>query len=155
MRAGLPRGLGEPAGPLLLLTSGVLVALALFAGGGSTYARLAWIGGASLLVAAAALALGLWGILRWPRLDRPALLFVALLAAFVTWSALTVLWSVTPDSSWEYANRGFVYFAFVVLGLLVGAAVPRPALALAGGLTILLASVLLWALAGKVVPDLF
>src|SRR5215210_7763956 len=155
MRAGLPRGLGEPAGPLLLLASGLLVALALFVGGGSSYARLAWIGSASLAVAAAAVAVGLWGVLRWPRLDRFGLLFVALLGAFVTWSALTVLWSVTPDSSWEYANRGFVYFAFVVLGLVVGVVVPRPVPALAGGLTILLAAVFLWALAGKVIPNLF
>jgi O-Antigen ligase len=155
MHAGLVRGAGAPAGPLILLGSGLLAALALFAGDGSSYAALAVIGTAALLAAGAALALGFWGVLPWPELDWAGKALVLLLAAFVVWNGASVLWSITPDRSWEYFNRGSVYFAFGVLGLFLGAALPQPARSVAALLTVLVAAVIAWALLGKVVPDLF
>jgi tetratricopeptide (TPR) repeat protein len=154
MHAGLLRGAAAP-GPALLLGSGVLVAFALFAGDGSSYGSLVWIGALALLAAGVLLALSLWGVLPWPRLDRAGLACVVLLAALVVWMGLSVVWSVAPDRSWDYANRGLVYLAFLVIGLVVGAADRRAVQAAAGGLAALLAAVLVWALAGKVIPSLF
>jgi hypothetical protein len=155
MHAGLVRGAGAPAGPLILLASGLLATLALFAGDGSAYGALAGIGTLALVAAGTALTLGFWGVLPWPELDRAAKALVLLLAAFVVWNVLSVLWSITPDRSWEYFNRGFVYLAFTVLGLFLGAALPQPARSVAALLTVLLSAAIGWALLGKVVPDLF
>jgi tetratricopeptide (TPR) repeat protein len=155
MRAGLPRNAGELAGPVLLLAGGALTAAALFAGDGSTYGPLVGIGGAAVAIAGAALALALLGLLPWPQLDRMGLACVALLAGMVVWIGLSVLWSVTPDRSWEYFNRGLVYLAFAALGLFVAATVPGALRLVAAGLAVLLAAVIVWALAGKVVPALF
>ena len=63
---------------------------------------------------------------------------VALLAtAFVVWNGLTILWSVAPDRSWDYFNRGLVYLAFARRRAVRSASAPRaPRLAawLLGGL---------------------
>jgi O-Antigen ligase len=154
MHAGLLRGAAAP-GPALLLGSGVLLAFALLGGDGSSYGSLVWIGALALLAAGVLLALSLWGVLPWPRLDGAGLLCVVLLAALVVWIGLSVLWSVAPDRSWEYANRGLVYLAFLVIGLVVGAVDRRAVQAAAVGLAALLAAVMVWALAGKVIPSLF
>jgi hypothetical protein len=154
MHAGLLRGAAAP-GPALLLGSGVLIAFALFAGDGSSYGSLVWIGGLAVLMAGVLLALSLWGVLPWPRLDRAGLVCVVLLAALVLWTALSVIWSVAPDRSWDYANRGLVYLAFLAIGLIVGAANRRAVQAATVGLAALLAAVMVWALAGKVIPSLF
>jgi hypothetical protein len=155
MHAGLLRRAGAPAGPLILIAAGVLCAAALFAGDGSAYGPLAAIGALALAAAAAVIALGRWDRLAWPELDRAGNAFVFLFVAFVLWCGFSVLWSVTPDRSWEYLNRGFVYFAFTVIGLFAGAAAPRGTRSVAGGLTVLLAAVVVWALLGKIVPGFF
>ena len=155
MRAGLLREAGARAGPMLVVAGGVLTGVSLFAGGGSSYPPLVGIGGTAILVAGVALALVLWGVLLWPRLDRAGWVFVALLTALVVWTGITVWWSVVPDSSWESLNRGLVYLAFLVTGLLIGAAVVGAPRLVAVGLAALLAAVMVWALAGKVVPNLF
>jgi hypothetical protein len=154
MHAGLLRGAAAP-GPALLIGSGILVAFALFAGDGSSYGSLVWIGALALLTAGIVLALSLWGVLPWPRLDHASLACAVLLAALIVWIGLSVLWSVAPDRSWEYANRGLVYLAFLAIGLVAGASDRRAIQAVAGGLAILLAGVMVWALAGKVIPSLF
>jgi O-antigen ligase len=155
MHAGLLRGAGAPAGPLLLLGSGALLALALFAADGSSYAALVGIGTAVVVAAAAVLVLGFWGVIRPPQLDRAGAAVIVLLTAFVLWNGLTLLWAITPDRSWEYFNRGVVYLAFAVLGLFLAASLAQPARSVAAGVTVLLAAVMGWALLGKVVPDLF
>jgi len=155
MDAGLPRGSRESAGPVLLGVSAVLLAVALFASHGSAYGPLVFVGGCAVLAAGIAVSLAGLGILAWPRLDRFGLASVLLLAAFVCWTGLSVVWSVVPDQSWQYLNRSLVYFAFLVLGLFVGVSMPRAARWTAAVLTVLLAGVILWALAGKVVPALF
>jgi O-antigen ligase len=155
MHASLPRDAGELAGRSALVAAGALVAVALFAGGGSTYGPLVGIGGVAVLVAGAALTLALFGLAPWPGLDRVGLACVGLLAALVVWIGLSVLWSVTPDRSWEYVNRGLVYLAFAALGLFIAAWAPGALRVIAGGLAVLLAAVILWALLGKVVPALY
>jgi tetratricopeptide (TPR) repeat protein len=155
MRAGLPRDAGELAGWGFLIAGAALSALALFAGGGSTYGPLVGVGGAAVLVAAVAVALALFGVIPWPALDRQGLACLVLLAALVVWIGLSVLWSVVPDRSWEYFNRGVVYLAFALLGVFIAATVTNALRLVSAGLTVLLSAVIAWALAGKVVPALF
>jgi O-antigen ligase len=155
MDAGLPRGSRERAGPVLLGVAAVLLALALFGSNGSAYGPLVFVGGAAVLAAGIAVSLAGLGLLTWPRLERFALASVLLLVAFVCWTGLSVLWSIVPDQSWQYLNRSLVYLAFLVLGLFVGVSMARPIRWTAAVLTVLLAAVILWALAGKVVPALF
>jgi hypothetical protein len=155
MDSGLPRGNWEGAGRVLLIVSGGLLAAALFASNGSSYGPLVFVGGAAVLAAGLAVSLAAFGVLPWPRLDRMGWVFVGLLAAFVCWTGLSVLWSIVPDRSWEYVNRSLVYVAFLVLGLFVGGCAARAVRSTAWLLTGLLGAVILWALAGKVVPALF
>src|SRR5262245_23500883 len=137
----------------LLATAGVLLAAALFFGGGSTDGRVAWIGGAAVLAAAAMGCAALWGLLRVPRLGREGLACAGLAVAFVVWNGVTILWSSEPDRSWAYFNRGLGYLAFGVVGAFVGSAIaPRVVAWLVGGLV---TATCVWALAGKVVPSLY
>jgi hypothetical protein len=98
MDAGLPRGSRESAGPVLLGVSAVLLAVALFASDGSAYGPVVFVGGLAVLAAGAAVSLAGLGVLAWPRLDRFGLAAVLLLAAFVCWTGLSVLWSIVPTS---------------------------------------------------------
>ncbi len=127
---------------LPLAASLLLVGCALFFGGGPTDTALPWLGGAALVTIVVGLAL--CGIPRgW--------IALAPLAALVAWLGLSISWSVLPDRSWDYANRGLVYLLFAALGLwLVDR---RRELAL--GLMALLAALLLWSLLGKVLPFLY
>lgn len=150
----MPRGLPRSAGALFVIAL-ALTGLAVFFGNGSVYVPLVWIGGLATVTAGLALAIGLMGQLALPRLDRAGWAFVGLLGGFVVWNGLSAEWSVAPDRSWEYFNRGVVYFAFAVLGLVVGAALPRAPRAVALGLLAIFGAALLWALAGKVVPNLY
>src|SRR5215203_4262462 len=147
----MPRGLPRTA---LIGAAGVLAAFALFFGDGSTYPPLVWVGGLAVLSAAVGLALVLLGVLAFPKLDGFGVAFLALLGWFVLWNGLSIVWSLQPDRSWEYFNRGIVYFAFALLGVLVGAASTRSVHAVALGLLGLLGAVVLWALLGKVIPNL-
>jgi tetratricopeptide (TPR) repeat protein len=143
------------AGLPLLGAAGVLLAVALFFGGGSGDGRLFWIGAGAVVSALAALTASLAGLLPSPAPTGPGTWALGLLAGFVVWNGVTIWWSVEPDRSWAYANRGLVYLALAMLGLYVGALAPRPAQVVAGGLCLLFGGVLLWALAGKVFPGLF
>jgi tetratricopeptide (TPR) repeat protein len=147
----MPRGLPRTA---LIGVAGALAAFALFFGDGSTYPPLVWIGGLAVLAAAVGVALVLLGVLAFPKLDGFGVAFLALLGWFVLWNGLSIVWSLQPDRSWEYFNRGIVYFAFALLGVLVGAASTRSVRAVALGLLALFGAVLLWALLGKVIPNL-
>jgi tetratricopeptide (TPR) repeat protein len=96
----------------------------------------------------------LLGVLAFPKLEGFGVAFLALLGWFVLWNGVSIVWSLQPDRSWEYFNRGIVYFAFALLGVLVGAASTRSVRAVALGLLGVFGAVLLWALLGKVIPNL-
>jgi O-antigen ligase len=156
MRRGFPRGLvGSRAAALLLGAAAVLLAAALFFSEGSSAERLAWIGGAAILVTGATGAAALCGLVPLPRLGREGVALLALLAGLVVWIGASIVWSAAPDRSWVYFNRSVAYLAFAVLGLFVAAVEPRAPRRVAGGLAALLAGVAVWALAGKVVPALY
>src|SRR5947208_4108444 len=129
---------------------GLAAASALFSAGSSN-GRLLWLGLAALALAAAAVTAPLLG-LAWPVLARETLIALGLLAAFVCWCGLSVLWSIEPDRSWEYVNRGLVYVAFAVVGLAVGVYVPGAVRLWAFVLAGVVALALGWALLGKAVP---
>ena len=74
-----------------------------------------------------------------PVLSRETVVAVSLLAAFVAWNGVSVLWSIEPDRSWDYFNRGLVYLALAVVGIAVGSFVPRAARAWAYVLALALA----------------
>ena len=138
------------AGPATVTASGALLFVALFFGDGISDGRLFWIG--SLAVHRGRRRHG--GRLPVPVPRAWGLACLLCLAALAAWVGLTMSWSIAPDRSWAAFDRVLVYGAFALLGL-CSTRVPRPARTAAAGLAGLLALVLLWALAGKVVPSLF
>ena len=136
------------AGPATLAVSGVLLFVALFFGESTSDWRLFWIGAFAVIAVVVLLGRSV------PVPGGAGLACLALLAALAAWVGVTMAWSVAPDLSWAAFDRILVYLAFALLGLL-GTRVPQPARTIAGGLALLLGLVLLWALAGKVIPSLF
>src|SRR5262249_53170117 len=134
-------------GAWLPAAAGALLVFALFASRGSSETRLFWIGVGGLVVATVAV------VLRSAPLTWPVIAFLGLLGLFALWQALTIAWSISPDSSWRYANRTFVYLAFGVVGVLLGTSVPRRRLA--AGLGFLSTALLVVALAAKALPFLY
>jgi tetratricopeptide (TPR) repeat protein len=137
----------------LIGAAGVLLACAMFFGGGSRHESVWWLGLGVVGVLAVWLVFGLVGRLPLPRLGRSELALAAAVCGFVVWQGLSVLWSIAPDRSWDAFDKGLVLLAFLGLGLAVGGVV-RPDVA-AALLAALLGAVLLWALAGKAIPALF
>lgn len=119
---------------------------ALFFSEGSGQSRVFWIGAPAIVVAAIGWA---W---RPPRLPLQGSVFFCALAAFVVWQGVSIAWSVQPSRSWDYTNRGLVYFAFAAVGALVAAAPLRRFAAVACAL---LGALFVWALAAKVIPGLY
>ena len=115
---------------------------ALFFSGGSSQSRLFWIGAAAVLVAAVG-----W-VWRPRRLPLEGTVFFCLLAAFIVWQGVSIAWSIQPSRSWDYTNRGLVYFAFAAVGALLGGVPLRRFAAVA---CVLLGALFAWALAAKVV----
>src|SRR5262245_38251216 len=102
----------------LMAASGALLGSAIFFGGGSGDGSVWWIGTGAVLVLGIALVLASLGRLDVPRLGRSEWLLLTALGAFVAWAGLSVLWSVTPDRSWDVFNKGLVLVGFLALGLL-------------------------------------
>jgi tetratricopeptide (TPR) repeat protein len=122
-----------------LVVSLLVTGAALFFGGSAGTGSLPWIGGAAVIAVAVLIAL-----------EGLPTGWIALvpLAALGVWCVLSVIWSDLPDRSWDYANRTFVYTAFAALGLFVWNRTRELAL----GLAALLGAVVVWSLAGKVLP---
>ena len=144
------RALERRAALLPLAAAGALVAVSALFSDGSSGGRLVWIGLASVVTAGV---LATWALLRTrPVLSREAQVAFGLLAAFVVWCGLSVLWSIEPNRSWAYLNRGLVYVALAAIGLAVGAYVPHARRFWAYVLAVVAALALGWALLGKAVP---
>ncbi|MDQ3669949.1 MAG: hypothetical protein M3377_06680, partial [Actinomycetota bacterium] len=141
---------GGVAAGLLALT-----AAALFNGGASSEKPVFWVGAAALTLLFVACAAAATGVVPLPRLTALGALSTAFVVTFVLWNGATLLWSIAPDRSWAYFNRGLVYLAFLGLGLFVGALHERAPTMVAGALLALVTAALAWGLAGKVVPALF
>ncbi len=77
---------------------------------------------------------------------------VALFAAFTALTALSIIWSVAPDASWQAANLTLAYLATFTTGVVLGRIVPerwRALVAAAGAVAVLLSA---YALLAKVFP---
>ena len=149
-RSALPAG--RVAEAVLLVAVGALLLAAFFDGGGSTTASLDTVGVAALVLAASGLALALTGRIPFPSLDGPGVLVVAGAAALTAWAGVSIAWSIAGDRSWEWLDRGVVYLAFVVLGLLAGAV--RPVGRVTAVLAVAVAAAIGWALLGVAIPSL-
>jgi O-Antigen ligase len=138
----------RPAAPgATLWGAAVLVAFAaLFFSAGSSQSRLFWMGTAAVVVAAIG-----W-MVRPVRIARTGIAFLGALAALVLWQGLSIGWSIQAARSWDYTNRGLVYFAFAAVGALLGGVAPRR---LAEGAAALLGALFAWALLAKIVPGLY
>ena len=77
---------------------------------------------------------------------------VGLLAAFAVWCALSIGWSVTPDRSWQEANRALAYALVAALGIVAASCSRRAPERIAAGYLCVAVAVALYALGGKVVP---
>lgn len=145
---------GHGAVVALVGATGALLALAVFAGGGSGDGSLPLVGGLATVAAGAAALAALRGALPVPRIDRAGRLLVAATAALTAWAGLSIGWSIAGDHSWSWLNRGLAYAAFLVLGLLVGA-LPTGLRTLAAVLAVVVGAAVAWALLGVVFPSLF
>ena len=126
--------------------AGGLAFAALFFSDGSSQSRIFWIGAPAVVLAAIGWA---W---RPPRLGLWGTLFLCSLGVFVVWQGVSIAWSVEPSRSWDYTNRGLVYFAFAAIGALVGGV---PLRRFAAAACLLLGALFVWALAGKVIAGLY
>jgi O-antigen ligase len=141
------RAAGERVGrPWGAFAAAAICFCALFFGGGPSDAPLVWIGGGALVLAALLL-------IAPPLLDGPAALLLGGLLGLAVWSGISIVWSTSPDRTWTFTNRTLVYFAFALLGVVVGARVTRAQVAY--GAAALLGLLLGWALLAKCVPALY
>src|SRR3954453_22722377 len=104
------RGLA-PVAAATFVVVGALLVWALFFGGADSPTRLAWIGGAAVLAAALLVAARFAGVVVRPPIAQPGSLCIACLFALVVWQGASIMWSVLPDGSWDYLNRGLAYLA--------------------------------------------
>jgi O-antigen ligase/polysaccharide polymerase Wzy-like membrane protein len=133
-------------GATLPVAAAALAFAALFFSQGSSQDRLFWIGSAAVIVA------GLGWALTPGRVRIEGAVFFVALAAFVIWQGASIGWSIQAARSWDYTNRGVVYFAFAAVGALLGAVAPRRYAAVGAAL---LGALFAWALTAKVIPGIY
>jgi hypothetical protein len=105
-------------------------------------------------IAAIAAAGWLWsGTLRISA-SRVGIAGVLLLAAFACWSAITLLWSVSPDQTWIELNRVLAYVIVLCLAIALGASHPRALGLVANGALAVALIVTAYALGQKLLPGL-
>ncbi|MCW3018808.1 MAG: hypothetical protein JWN10_1116 [Solirubrobacterales bacterium] len=103
--------------------------------------------GAGVLIAACVLltASGMRAYGAWP---------IGLLLAFTVLTALSIVWSVQPDHSWQDSGRMLAYTGVFAAGVALVRVVPDRWPAVLGGLTLAAVVVCAYALATKVFPSL-
>src|SRR3954463_6957445 len=142
------------AGPFLIVALLAASAYAAFAHGATGPPTETRVQVALAVLLALSVAAWLWdgGI----RVDATGLgwLGVLVLAAFAAWTGTTVLWSISPDSTWTELNRVLGYVLVLLLALSVGASWPRSLEAVAVGYLVVALLVALYALGGKVAPGI-
>jgi hypothetical protein len=137
----------------LAAATGALLAVTVLFGDGSSDGPLFWIGVVAIVIAAAAAVLAATGALALPELTPLGFAAVGCFTGFVVWQGFSVLWSIEPDRTWNYVNRGLVYLAFLLLGLVVGTLRRSPVYA-AACLALVTAAAVCVALSTKIFPGL-
>jgi len=136
---------------LTLLTAGVLCFVTFCAKGGlslqpMTVTEIVLTLGAGLLVAATV-------VIARDGAGRNGLWSVGLLLALSAFTGLSVVWSVSPDSSWVDSGRMLAYSGVFAAALALVRAAPERWPAVLGGITLAAVVVCCYALATKVFPD--
>ena len=80
---------------------------------------------------------------------------VGLLAGYAVWSALSVLWSISPDQTWIEVNRVITDTLVVVLGVVIATSYGRAVELVAVGFVGVALAATLYALGEKVLPGLY
>lgn len=105
------------------------------------------------IVAIAGIAL-LWSGTLTLATSRGAIAGLGLLAAFVIWSAVTVLWSVAPNPTWIEFNRGLTYVLVLGLAMVLGSSLRRAPERIADGFLLIALAMTAYALGQKLLPGL-
>jgi hypothetical protein len=148
------RASGSGAVMLAVLVGASLLG-ATFAGDGSDVGGILPVGGAAVVLLAAALGGVAFGWLPALRVGRSGVALVFALVLLVVWTGATVWWSIVADRSWDTFNKGIAYVAFLGLGVVLAALGRERAARLAGYmLAIVIGVTLTWALITKAVPAL-
>jgi hypothetical protein len=137
---------------LTLLSAAIFCGITLYAGGGlppvqqATTTEIVLTLGCGAIIAAA--------VILTPRAWRAYGLWpVGLLLAFAALSALSVVWSVQPDASWQNAGLMFAYSAVFGAAVVLARAAPARWPAVIGGVTLAAVVVCGYALLTKVFPS--
>ena len=139
----------------LAVAAGALLFGALFAGDGSDVGGTLPVGGAAVIVLAAALVLVALGRFPVPLVGRSGALLVGALVGLTLWIGVTMAWSIVADRSWDAFNKAVAYCAFLGIGVIVAAVGRHVGARLAAWLLSLVLGVTLsWALLAKAVPSL-
>jgi hypothetical protein len=138
-----------------LAAAGAIVAGAVFFGGGSGTGSVMTLGGLAVAAAALAAVAASLGLLAVPSLDAPGRVGAAAGCALVAWGGISIAWSIAGDRSWDALNKGLVYAAFGLVGLVLAGRGHRAVRDVALVLAVVLGAALAWALVGKAVPSLF
>jgi O-Antigen ligase len=149
-----PRPGGRGGGIALASWLTAVIALAAFvAQGGSQLERTTWTEVGLLVAGAVTVALAL---LARPRPGTPrglpgavTVLAFALLTAF---TALSIVWSLAPDDSWQEANRTLAYLATLASGVALARLAPRRWPAVLAAVAASAVLICTWALLTKVFP---
>ncbi len=151
-----PRWLARAAGLTLvalptLLVAGALCLITFLAGGGLNLSTRTPVEIALTLACGIGIAAAI--LLAPPGRRVYGAWSVSLLLALAALSALSVIWSVQPDASWQDAGRLFAYSAVFALAVLLARAAPAQWPAVLGG--VLLAAVIVcgYALLSKIFPN--
>ncbi|HET7571161.1 MAG TPA: O-antigen ligase family protein [Gaiellaceae bacterium] len=148
---------GEPLGRPSVAGAAAFAAAfcALFFANAGDLSRLVWIGALALGAAVLPLAAALVGRAPAVRPGRAGGAFLGCLAGLAVWTAASTAWSLSPDRSWQAANRTLVYLAFALAGVVLASRLRRPAASAARAAAVLLGLLYGWALLAKCVPALY
>lgn len=139
----------------VLAGTGLLLLGAVFFAGGSGEGSVMVLGSLAVAVAGVAVAAAALGLQAVPRLDLPGRVAAAAGCGLVAWGGVTIGWSIAGDRSWDALNKGLVYAACGLLGLVLAGRGHRAVRDTALILAAVLGAALTWALAGKGIPALF
>ena len=134
---------------------GAILVGSMVAGDGSDVGGTLPLGGAAVVVLAAAIVAVAFGRVPVPRVGRSGLLVIAAAVALTLWIGVTMAWSIVGDRSWDAFNKAVAYCAFLGLGVVLAAVGRRFGARLAAStLSLVIGATLVYALVAKVVPAL-
>ncbi|HEU0337007.1 MAG TPA: O-antigen ligase family protein, partial [Gaiellaceae bacterium] len=133
----------------------LLLAGAVFFGGGSGSGSVPALGIAVAAFAVGALGAAALRLVALPLPDRAATVGLLAVAGLVVWTGLTMVWSIAGDRSWAAFDKGLVEAGYLLAGLVLGVLGTRTARTAALVLAAVLGAALVWALLGKAIPGLY